>query len=122
MAKETNSKSTTLPFKLVLLKLMADRALSATQIAALAGVARSVVGDWTNGSAPRDLAAVGKLAKALGLSMRELLLDEVEDSMEGNDDSHLGTFEEQPLVDGVFRITLHRLVAPTGKRHVKKLE
>jgi len=55
MTKETRSRKATLPFRVVLTKLMSDRGLTPAQVAALEGVSRSVVGDWLGGAAPRDL-------------------------------------------------------------------
>ena len=126
MTQKTNRRGKKdLPFKQILHDLMATRGLTQAQIAALAGVSKTVVHDWTAGATPHDLEAVGRLSKALGMSLRELLLGEGEEpaaqaqsllldallptlgqlGSKGPDD----TFEEESIIEGVYRISISKL-------------
>ena len=108
-----------LPFKAKLQEVMEKRGLTRAQIAALAGVSKTVVYGWSAGSTPHDLQAIGGFAKALGFSMRGLLLGE-----EGNEGApilqallpQIGTqsdpsdsFEEETIIEGIYKISISRL-------------
>jgi transcriptional regulator with XRE-family HTH domain len=116
MKTDRKVKSNEILFKSVLARLTKDRRLTASQVAALAGVARSVVADWLSGSNLRDLAAVGKLAKALGVSMRALLLDEEEEqkitqtAVGSASDIVSIAFDEIDLFDGLCRVSIRKVV------------
>lgn len=97
---------------------MEKRGLTLSQIAALAGVSKTVVHDWNTGSTPHDLLAVGRLARALGLSLRELLLGEPEDEKAmaalepgtpANGIAQFSDTEEEQVAEGVFRVSIHRI-------------
>ena len=113
-----------LPFKDVLQRIMLERGLTPVQVGALAGVSRSVVADWISGAAPRDLVAIGSLARALGLSMRQLLLDEAEESEASliKSADPLDAFEAQPFLDGVFRVSFQRLTPKEMGRQKRSKE
>ena len=92
---------------------MAERGLSIGAIAEMAGVSRSVVQSWTSKANPHDLQAVARLAQALGVGFKELLLGEIEerdvDSISSKD-----LFDEQEFFDGICRIKVQRLVPRKG--------
>lgn len=88
---------------------MKERDLSIGAIAEMAGVSRSVVQSWTSKANPHDLQAVSKLAKALGMGFKELLLGELEDR-DADGISPKDIFDEQDFFDGICRIKIQRLV------------
>lgn len=93
---------------------MEERGLSIGSIAEMAGVSRSVVQSWTSKANPHDLQAVAKLAKALGIGFKELVLGELEErDIEGV--SVTDIFDEQDFFEGVCRIKVQRLVPKKGK-------
>lgn len=103
-----------LPFAKILERLMEERGLSIGAIAEMAGVSRSVVQSWTSKANPHDLQAVAKLAKALGVGFKELLLGELEDrDVDGISAKDL--FDEQEFFDGICRIKIQRLVPKKEK-------
>lgn len=101
------------PLGRVLKGLMAERKLSIADVARMAGVSKSVAGDWLSGTTPADLLAVKRLADELGVSMAFLVTGErdkanaptLEDVLTGGD-----------IMEGVFKISVQRLVARTNKR------
>lgn len=101
-------------FASVLRSLMEERSLTITQIASLAGVGKSVAHDWLNGTNPHDLNAVGKLATALGISFRSLILGEP-DSLEPHQSIH-EIFEEQEFFEGYCKISIKKLDLKTSKK------
>ena len=116
--KETRRGTVELPFRTKLQEIMATRGLTLSQIAGISGVSKTVVHDWTAGSTPHDIKAVGRLARALGISLRELLLDEPENEFQGatvlsaSDQTEFGQkseFDEEELIQGVFKISVSRL-------------
>jgi transcriptional regulator with XRE-family HTH domain len=87
---------------------MEERGLSIGTIAKLAGVSRSVVQSWTANANPHNLQAVAKLAKALNIEFKELLLGESE--ARSLKEVSLGElFDEHELFDGICRVKLQRL-------------
>jgi transcriptional regulator with XRE-family HTH domain len=109
---------TSLPFKDILAGLMKERGLTLQQVADLAGVSKSVAQSWLSGSNPHDIRAVSKLGRSLGVGLSELLLGENDSQAApgGLTLDPLDAFEEQPFVDGVFRVTLQRLVPRRSKK------
>jgi hypothetical protein len=103
-----------LPFAKTLSRLMNERGLSIGEVAELAGVSRSVVQSWTAQANPHDLQAVGRLAKALNINFRELLLGEAEpENTRATSLSDL--FEEKEFFEGICKINIQRLVPKKGK-------
>lgn len=102
-----------LPFAKILERVMKERDLSIGAIAEMAGVSRSVVQSWTSQANPHDLQAVAKLAKALNIGFKELLLGETEDrdvdGVSAND-----IFDEQEFFEGICRVKIQRLVPKKG--------
>jgi transcriptional regulator with XRE-family HTH domain len=104
-----------LPFARNLKQIMDERKLTVRAVAAMAGVKQpSVVMSWLSNANPHDLKSVGRLAKALNMSFRELLLGEAESesvkNMSIND-----LFEEKELFEGICKINIQRLVPKKGK-------
>lgn len=93
---------------------MEERGLSIGAIAEMAGVSRSVVQSWTSKANPHDLQAVAKLAKALGMGFKELLLGELEESSVA-DLNPKELFDEQEFFEGICRIKIERLIPKKGK-------
>lgn len=91
---------------------MEERDLSIGAIAEMAGVSRSVVQSWTSKANPHDLQAVAKLAKALDMGFKELLLGESDQRV--TDISAKDLFDEQDFFDGICRIKIQRLVPKKG--------
>ncbi len=102
-----------LPFARILEKVMKERGLSVGAIAEMAGVSRSVVQSWTANANPHDLQAVAKLAKALNIGFKELLLGEPE-SRDFENLTLSDLFSEQELFEGICRIKIERLVPKKG--------
>jgi len=104
-----------LPFAKTLMRLMKERELSIGAIAEMAGVSRSVVQSWTAKANPHDLQAVGRLAKALNIDFRELLLGEAE--AHGQRPIFINDlFDEKELFEGICKINIQRLVPKKGKQ------
>lgn len=103
-----------LPFAQNLKRIMDERNLTVRAVAAMAEVkGPSIVMSWLSSANPHDLKAVAKLAKALNVGFKELLLGEVEGrGIEGLTASDL--FDEQEFFDGICRIKIQRLVPKKG--------
>lgn len=111
MKKKHNRKGTdSLPFRKILAALMAERRLSIQQVSDLAGVSRSVVADWVKGANPHDLLAVERLADALGISFKSLLLgtEEAKDARGLKSISEI--YDEVEFFEGLCRVTIKKLV------------
>ncbi len=106
--KKTGTDS--LPLRATLAALMAQRELTLQQVADLAGVKKSVVQGWLSGSNPHDLRAVARLAKALGVGFKSLLLDEPEDVLPALDQTH----DRVTVLDGLCEVTIRKIV-PKGR-------
>lgn len=103
-----------LPFAKNLKRLMDERNLSVRAIAAMAEVkGPSIVMSWLSNANPHDLQAVAKLAKALNVGFKELLLGETETPQITNI-STSDLFDEQELFDGICRIKIQRLAPKKG--------
>jgi transcriptional regulator with XRE-family HTH domain len=92
---------------------MEERGLSLQHVADLAGVSKSIAHGWVNGTVPRDLPAVARLAKALGVSFKSLLLGEPEDIMHAQSLAEL--YDESLFFEGLCRISIKKL-SPRKKR------
>jgi transcriptional regulator with XRE-family HTH domain len=112
MPKQKRKGTDQLPFGKILTQIMKDRNLSITAVAEMAGVSRSVVQSWTARANPHDLQAVAKLAKALNINFKELLLGETDqESVKTLND----IFEEKDFFEGICKINIQRLVPKKGK-------
>lgn len=104
-----------MPFGRILRGIMTERGLTVKAIAEMAGVRPSVVQGWLTGANPHDLQAVAKLAQALGMSFKALLLGETETI--GKDAAVTDLFQEQDLFDGLCKVTIKRLVPRNSKEN-----
>ncbi len=103
-----------LPFAKVLKGIMNERGLTVRAIAEMAGVSSSVAQNWLSLAAPHDLQAVAKLAKALKIEFRELLLGEPEE-FTGKPGDLKNIFDEQDLFEGICKVKIQRLMPKKGK-------
>lgn len=94
---------------------MEERKLTVRAIAAMAGVKQpSVVMSWLSNANPHDLKSVGRLAKALDVNFKELLLGE-SDQGAGKEASVTDLFDEKEMFEGICKINIQRLVPKKGK-------
>ena len=107
MTRRRKTEIEPIAFSKVLKTVMRERGLTLKQISDMAGVAASVVGDWSAGTNPQDLKAVGRLSRSLGMSMRSLLLGEPEEIKTVSSISEL--FDEQDFFNDICRISIKRL-------------
>lgn len=113
MAKK-RSGTDKLPFGKILKSIMEERDLSVRAIAEMAGVRPSVVQNWLSSANPHDLQSVSKLAKALNIEFKKLLL--------GESDSEINVattaqdfFDEKEFFEGICKISIQRLIPKKGK-------
>lgn len=95
-----------LVFSKVLNQIITDRALTQKQVAELAGVSPSTINDWLCNVQPSNLLALKRLARALGVSLSYLLFEEIETKPMSLDE----TFERKEILDGIYEVSLKRLV------------
>ncbi len=95
-----------------LANVLAEKKISHRASAKLAGVSASVLDSWVKGASPGDLAAVMKLAEALGVSFSWLLVGTYEKSAKRPALAEL--FREEKYFDGVARIRIDRLIPRDG--------
>lgn len=103
-----------LPFGKILKKLMEERELTVRAIAEMAGVGSSVVQSWLNQAIPHDLQAVSKLAQALGMSFKGLLLGETETLSHSVTSAEF--FDESDLFEGICKVSIKKLTPRKGKQ------
>jgi len=96
-----------LPFGKILKGVMTDRGLTVRAVAEMAGVNPSVVQSWVNHAIPHDLQAVSKLAQALGMTFKELLLGEPETDAKPLSIEEI--FQEKDFFEGICKISIKRL-------------
>jgi transcriptional regulator with XRE-family HTH domain len=105
--KQTTKSNGGLPFGKILAALMKERGLTLKQVAEMSTVKISVVSDWTAGAAPRDLKAVSRLARALGVSFQSLLLGETDEATVIKSIPEI--FEESELFEGYCKVSIKKL-------------
>lgn len=103
-----------LPFANILKKIMDERGLSVRAVAELAGVSPSVAQSWISKANPHDLQAVARLAKALNINFKELLLGET-DSSNSSQLTIKDIFEEKDFFEGICKVSIQRLVPKKGE-------
>jgi transcriptional regulator with XRE-family HTH domain len=89
-----------------------SKGLNASQLAKMAGVPRQSIGDWLNGTTPRNINHVKNVAKVLGTTMDNLLYDDGQ-SIEQQKVIELEALLGEGWVSGLFEVKFRR---------VKKLE
>ena len=101
-----------LPFGSILKRVIDERDLSVKAVAEMAGVRPSVVQSWISSANPHDLQAVARLAKALDMNFKELLLGEKDLPLriEAAD-----LFDEQDFFEGICKVKVQRLIPKKGK-------
>ncbi len=114
MAKTIKKRQGTdnLPFAKNLKCIMDEKQLTVRAVAAMADVRPSVVMSWLSKANPHDLRAVGRLAKALSLNFKELLLgdtDEQDRVISIND-----ICEEHEYFEGFCKIKVVQLIPKKG--------
>lgn len=109
MAAKKRKGTNKLTFGVRLRKIMDDRNLTVRAIAEMAGVTSSVIQSWISKAAPHDLEAVAKLAKALNVGFKEILLGEPETG-----ESPELMFDEQDWFEGICKVKIQRLVPRKG--------
>lgn len=106
------------PFAKNLQQVLSERGVSQADAARLAGVQRSVVGDWLAGTTPQDLKAVQKLATALNACF-EWLLTGTTSKKQHSDELPLGQLfdiETDSSFSGLFLLEAKRLKRKTNKK------
>lgn len=106
-------KAPALPFAKVLVKVMQQKGLNAKQVSQMCNVPRSTISDWQSGVVPYDLHAIGRLAKSLNMTMRELLLGEREEFEflnEKNTSPRLNAYDQIEVFDGLCLVTIKKIV------------
>lgn len=95
-----------IPFRSILQALMDERGLTMAQVGQLAGVSKTVVQSWLSGASPHDLPAVARLAKALGISFKGLLLGATE---EDATTTVAEMFDEVEFYEGLCKVSIKKL-------------
>ena len=106
--KRTRKGTNQLPFAKILKSVMEERNLTVRAVAEMAGVNGSVIQSWLTSANPHDLKAVAKLAQALGMNFKGLLLGEEETVNAATTIGEL--FTEQEWFDGICKVSIKRLV------------
>jgi transcriptional regulator with XRE-family HTH domain len=117
MAKTKKKRQGTdeLLFAMNLKRIMDERNLTVRAIAVMAGVKQpSVVMSWLSNANPHDLQAVARLAKALDLGFKELLLGETDTNIKRTITVE-DLFDETDFFEGICKISIQRLVPKKGK-------
>lgn len=109
---KTKQQKERLAFPKILQKIKKERNLSVRALAAMADVGESVMQGWLNGSHPHDLSKVAKLAEALGVSFRFLLLGQEEANMTATKLDDL--FLEEEWFEGICKVSIKRLKPKKG--------
>lgn len=107
MAGKRKKGTDSLPFAKILKRTMEERDLTVRAVAEMTGSSASVVQSWISGANPHDLQAVGRLAKALGLTLEELLLGQPAPKPRAHSLNEL--FDEQEVFEGICKISIKRL-------------
>lgn len=105
MAIKQRKGTNQLTFGKRLRKIMDQRSLTVRAVAEMAGVTGSVVQSWISNAVPHDLEAVSRLAKALNVGFKELLLGEPE-----TEENPELMFDAQDWFEGICKVKVQRLV------------
>lgn len=80
MGITSRRRTKSIPFSHKLRSIMTQRKLTVRDTAKLAGVSPSVIQSWMSDAVPHDLEAVSRLADALNLGFKELILGDNENN------------------------------------------
>lgn len=78
MGVTSRRRAKSIPFNHKLRSIMTQRNLTVRDTAKLAGVSPSVIQSWMSDAVPHDLEAVSRLADALNIGFKELILGDNE--------------------------------------------
>jgi transcriptional regulator with XRE-family HTH domain len=101
-------------FKVRLLRLLAERDLTLSDAATKAGIPKSTLHNWTQGSTPSDFEALDRLSLVLGTDLPHLLLGRAARSKTSPvtiDDLYV---PGEAIFSGLCRLTITPLVARKG--------
>lgn len=87
--------------------MMNERGLTVREVAELADLNNSVIQSWISNAHPHNLAAVARLAKALQVGFKELLLGEPEDIQQNSE----FILEENPYFDGICHLSIKKVIS-----------
>ena len=107
MPKKSKEKDG-LPFAKILKQIMDERSLTVRAVAEMAKTSPTNIQNWLTGVAPTDLAAVERLATALGVGFKSLLLGKPETTAHQPSLSDL--FEENEFFEGICKVSIKRLI------------
>lgn len=108
------------PFPKVLKSIMEERSLTVAEIARMAGVPRTVAGDWTSGSSPADYVKCKRLADALGVSLAFLLTGENDVASGQRSPTIAEVFADAgDVFDGYCQVTIRRLVPRAEAKKIR---
>lgn len=94
-------------------RLLKARGLTTTKLSKLTKIPNSTLSTWlTPGVKPKDPEQVATVAEALGVTMFELLFGEREDER----DLAVENLELEPVLDGLYRLRLEKVVLPKRKK------
>lgn len=79
----------------------------------MACVSPSVVQSWASKANPHDLHAVSRLAKALDMNFKELLLGELDEAKTSA--ASIEVFDEDELFEGICKVSIRRLTPKKEK-------
>lgn len=85
------------------------RKISARAAASLANVSASTMADWLTGASPKNLFAVLRLSKSLGVSFSWLLIGDEDNSHNPTQLEDLVAREERPIVSGIYYVEIKKI-------------
>jgi transcriptional regulator with XRE-family HTH domain len=106
-------------FKVRLLRLLADRDLTLSDAANRAGIPKSTLNNWSNGTMPTDFEAIDRLAVVLGTDLPHLLLGRAPRSKAAAVTVNDLYVEGEAIFNGLCRLTITPLVARKGSEDSK---
>lgn len=97
------------PFTKNFVNLLKEKKCSHRKAAEIAGVAPSVISNWTAGSTPNNLAALLRLTEALGADFQFILTGIRSDAVPIHRLGEIFEVEDQPNLTGIFQMEIRRL-------------
>lgn len=96
-------------------KILKERGISARAASSLAEIPQSTLSQWLGGSAPTDMEAVYRLAKALDVDFTFLLLGRTDRQPKLRRLEDLFEVSDEASMSGLFRIEIKRLKPKLGE-------